>query len=193
MAMEIGRAALPGITVNSELFPWFPCEHSAVQTTADGDQSSLRKGQKEKMNKWTDIFLVVSNQLQWPLQPHSLRKVFRRTKQGFLLSSSAPALARLPGKQHQPRFNPACLNKIRSVSSMKSWVEQQRVRQCGSKGPAIQTEFRLVKYSFSRIITGSCWSRRLNISRTLGQLAVKWSFVRCLSGHYVKVYCCLLV
>lgn len=146
----------------------------------------IEKG-AEREDEQMNIFLVVSNQLQWPLQPRSLRKVFRRTKQGFLVSSSVPALA---GKQHQPRFNPACLNKIRSVSSTKAWVEQRRVRQCGSQGPDIQTEFRLVKYSFSRIITGSCWSWRLNISRALGQLAIKWSLVRCLSGHYVKVYCC---
>lgn len=119
-----------------------------------------------------------------------LRKVFRRSKQGFWVSSSAPALACLPGKQLQPRFNPACLNKIRSVSSMEAWVEQQRVRQCGSKGPAIQTEFRLVKYSFSRIITGSCWSRRLKTSRALGQLVFSLSVVRYLRGHYVKMSCC---
>lgn len=49
--MEVGHAALPSIMMNSELFYWFLCEHSAEQTTANGDQSSLKKWRKEKMNK----------------------------------------------------------------------------------------------------------------------------------------------
>lgn len=84
------------------------------------------------------------------------KKGFQKNQARLLGFIFSPSISSSPWKTTPAKVQPS-LSEQNQVSVLHGGVGiKQRVRQIGSKGLAIQTEFRLVKYSFSRIITGSC-------------------------------------